>query len=86
MFSLIFEYVKLLLDQDHADSIPDKTDDMYIVMAGEDVLSDISCPVVVDPSMVNIVISSLKENFTDKTDLETYIYISRYTRELYLYI
>ena len=75
MFSLIFEYVKLLLDQDHADSIPDKTDDMYIVMAGEDVLSDISCPEVVDPSMVNIVISSLKENFTDKTDLETYIYI-----------
>ena len=75
-----------MLDQDHADSIPDKTDDMYIVMAGEDVLSDISCPEVVDPSMVNIVISSLKENFTDKTDLETYIYISRYTRELYLYI
>ena len=75
-----------MLDQDHADSIPDKTDDMYIVMAGEDVLSDISCPEVVDPSMVNIVITSLKENFTDKTDLETYINISRYTRELYLYI
>ena len=75
-----------MLDQDHADSIPDKTDDMYIVMAGEDVLSDISCPEVVDPSMVNIVITSLKENFTDKSDLETYINISRYTRELYLYI
>ena len=74
-----------MLDQDHADSIPDKTDDMYIVMAGEDVLSDISCPEVVDPSMVSITITILKESFTDKTDLETYLYISRYTREIYLY-